>query len=83
VDVDLSVQAAVAGSGYGRHRNRAAIAFQADLAGFGPLGRSKYLSWLSPASPERISQWTGDLKLIERFDCLSPEFSSGEGLARR
>jgi len=32
---------------------------------------------------ERISQWTGNLKLIERFECLSPEFSSGEGPARR
>jgi len=37
----------------------------------------------SPASPERISQWIGDLKLIERYECLSPEFSSGEGPARR
>jgi hypothetical protein len=36
------------------------------LSGFGPLGRSKYLTWRSPASPEQISQWTGDLKLIER-----------------
>ena len=32
---------------------------------------------------ERISQWTGDLKLIERFECLSPDFLSGEGPARR
>jgi len=40
------------------------------------------LSWRSER-PKRISQWTGDLKLIERFECLSPEFSSGEGPARR
>src|SRR6516165_6205481 len=34
---------------------------------------------LNPASPERISQWTGDLKLIERFECLSPSFRAGRG----
>ena len=40
------------------------------------------LSWRSER-PKRISQWTGDLKLVERFESLSPEFSSAEGPARR